>query len=228
MSKFTDAIKGFINKHFTQEVTCANCGKTGKIMFFSKLKDENRICSACKGTIPYEFDFKAKESTLEDFKELYDFMQYTNNELEPIFDPDDDYSYGSFEVDPVHYLCRVDGSFVFEISNIMLYNIVFKAEEFKDGIFSSKVKGDVYLTSLILRNPVGSFDEVMIKSGAKGKAEKKLLSSTITYQNPKDLDLFLMNFESLWSKFEDERQQKELDDLVEQKAKELLAQRENN
>ena len=228
MSKFTDAIKGFINKHFTQEVTCANCGKTGKIMFFSKLKDENRICSACKGTIPYEFDFKAKESTLEDFKELYDFMQYTNNELEPIFDPDDDYSYGSFEVDPVHYLCRVDGSFVFEISNIMLYNIVFKAEEFKDGIFSSKVKGDVYLTSLILRNPVGSFDEVMIKSGAKGKAEKKLFSSTITYQNPKDLDLFLMNFESLWSKFEDERQQKELDDLVEQKAKELLAQRENN
>ena len=228
MSKFTDAIKGFINKHFTQEVTCANCGKTGKIMFFSKLKDENRICSACKGTIPYEFDFKAKESTLEDFKELYDFMQYTNNELEPIFDPDDDYSYGSFEVDPVHYLCRVDGSFVFEISNIMLYNIVFKAEEFKDGIFSSKVKGDVYLTSLILRNPVGSFDEVMIKSGAKGKAEKKLLSSTITYQNPKDLDLFLLNFESLWSKFEDERQQKELDDLVEQKAKELLAQRENN
>lgn len=228
MSKFTDAIKGFINKHFTQEVTCANCGKTGKIMFFSKLKDENRICSACKGTIPYEFDFKAKESTLEDFKELYDFMQYTNNELEPIFDPDDDYSYGSFEVDPVHYLCRVDGSFVFEISNIMLYNIVFKAEEFKDGIFSSKVKGDVYLTSLILRNPVGSFDEVMIKSGAKGKAEKKLFSSTITYQNPKDLDLFLLNFESLWSKFEDERQQKELDDLVEQKAKELLAQRENN
>ena len=228
MSKFTDAIKGFINKHFTQEVTCANCGKTGKIMFFSKLKDENRICSACKGTIPYEFDFKAKESTLEDFKELYDFMQYTNNELEPIFDPDDDYSYGSFEVDPVHYLCRVDGSFVFEISNIMLYNIVFKAEVFKDGIFSSKVKGDVYLTSLILRNPVGSFDEVMIKSGAKGKAEKKLFSSTITYQNPKDLDLFLMNFESLWSKFEDERQQKELDDLVEQKAKELLAQRENN
>ena len=228
MSKFTDAIKGFINKHFTQEVTCANCGKTGKIMFFSKLKDENRICSACKGTIPYEFDFKAKESTLEDFKELYDFMQYTNNELEPIFDPDDDYSYGSFEVDPVHYLCRVDGSFVFEISNIMLYNIVFKAEEFKDGIFSSKVKGDVYLTSLILRNPVGSFDEVMIKSAAKGKAEKKLFSSTITYQNPKDLDLFLLNFESLWSKFEDERQQKELDDLVEQKAKELLAQRENN
>ena len=228
MSKFTEALKGFINKHFTQEVTCANCGKTGKIMFFSKLKDENRICSACKGTIPYEFDFKAKESTLEDFKELYDFMQYTNNELEPIFDPDDDYSYGSFEVDPVHYLCRVDGSFVFEISNIMLYNIVFKAEEFKDGIFSSKVKGDVYLTSLILRNPVGSFDEVMIKSGAKGKAEKKLFSSTITYQNPKDLDLFLLNFESLWSKFEDERQQKELDDLVEQKAKELLAQRENN
>ena len=70
MSKFTEALKGFINKHFTQEVTCANCGKTGKIMFFSKLKDENRICSACKGTIPYEFDFKAKESTLEDFKEL--------------------------------------------------------------------------------------------------------------------------------------------------------------
>ena len=41
MSKFTDAIKGFINKHFTQEVTCANCGKTGKVMFFSKLNGYN-------------------------------------------------------------------------------------------------------------------------------------------------------------------------------------------
>ncbi|MBQ8794057.1 MAG: hypothetical protein IJZ63_04880 [Clostridia bacterium] len=228
MSKFTDAIKGFINKHFTQEVTCANCGKTGKIMFFSKLKDENRICSACKGTIPYEFDFKAKESTLEDFKELYDFMQYTNNELEPIFDPDDDYSYGSFEVDPVHYLCRVDGSFVFEISNIMVYNFVYQPEEFKDGVFSSKVKGDVHMTGLILRNPAGSFGDKVIKHGAKGKAEKKVFSSTITYQNPKDMDEFMFKFDSLWSKFESEREEKELNDLVEQKARELLAQRENN
>lgn len=228
MSKFTDAIKGFINKHFTQEVTCANCGKKGKVMFFSTLQDGNKLCSDCRHEIPSQFDFKPKESTLEEFKELYDFMQYTHNELEPIFKPDYDYSYGSFEVDPVHYLCRVDGSFVFEISNIMLYNIVFKAEEFKDGIFSSKVKGDVYLTSLILRNPVGSFDDVMIKSGAKGKAEKKVFSSTITYQNPKDMDEFMFKFDSLWSKFESEREEKELNDLVEQKARELLAQRENN
>jgi hypothetical protein len=197
-------------------------------MFFSKLKDENRICSTCKGAIPCEFDFKAKESTLEDFKELYDFMQYTNNELEPIFEPDYDYSYGTFEVDPVHYLCRIDGSFVFEISNILMYNFNFKPEEFKDGIFSSKVKGDVYLTGLVLRNPVASFGEKIIKHNAKGKAEKKFLSSTITYQNPQEMDLFLLNFESLWNKFENERQEKELNDSVEQKARELLAQRENN
>lgn len=226
MSKFSDAVKGFVNKHFTQEVTCANCGKTGKVMFFSNLEDGNRLCSDCKHEIPSQFNFKPKESTLEEFKELYDFMQYTKNELEPIFKPDSDYSYGSFKVDPIHCLCRIDDSFVFEISNILAYDFTFKAEEFKDGIFSSKVKGDVYMNGLILRHPVATFDETVIKYNAKGKAEKKLLSSTITYQNPADMDEFLSKLGSLWEKFEDERQQKELDELIEKKAMELLAKRE--
>ena len=227
MSKFTETIKSFINKHFTQEVVCANCGKTGKIMFFSTLKDGHRLCSHCKGEIPDEFEFKAKESTFEEFKELYNFMQYTKTNLEPIFTPDYDYSYGSFEVDPIHNLCRVDDGFVFEISNIAFYSFNFKAEEFKDGIFSSKVKGDVYLTSLILRNPVGAFKERLINTGVKAKAEKPLFSNTVIYQNPTDLDEFLARFDAIWGGFETARQQAELNTLVEQKAQELLAQRAN-
>lgn len=226
MGKFTDAIKGFINKHFTQEVTCANCGKTGKVMFFTNLQDGNKICSNCKHEIPIQFDFKPKETTLEEFKKLYDFMQYTQNELEPLFDPDDDYSYGDFEVDPVHCLCRVNNSFVFEISNILAYDFIYKPEEFKDGIFSSKVKGDVYMTGLVLRDPVGAFGKTIIKYNAKGKAEKKFLGNQIIYHNPEKMDIFLENLDSLWSKFEGERQEKEFNDLVEQRAQELLAQRE--
>ena len=224
MSKFTETIKGFINKHFTGEVTCANCGKTGKIMFFSTLKDGNHLCSHCKHEIPHEFGFEAKESTMEDFKELYDFMQHSKTVLEPIFKADKDYSYGLFEVDPVHNLCRVDDGFVFEISNISMYDFNFKAEDFKDGIFSSKVKGDVYLNTLILRNPVGVFDQTLIYAGAKGKAEKPLFSNTVIYQNPKEFDNFLEKFGALWDKFENERQQQEFDKLVEEKAKELIAQ----
>ena len=153
-------------------------------------------------------------------------MQYTRAQLEPIFNPDREFSYGDFEVDPVNCLCKVNGSFVFEISNILAYDFSFRPEEFKDGIFSSKVKGDVYLNTLILREPDAVFGETAIKYSAKGKAEKKIFSSTVTYENPADLDEFLMKFDALWSRFEDARQQKEFDDLVEQKAQELLAQRE--
>ncbi|MBR6501982.1 MAG: hypothetical protein IKT42_00910 [Clostridia bacterium] len=226
MAKFTDTIKGFINKHFTGEVTCAHCGKKGKVMFFSTMSDDNRLCSSCKNSIPAEFHFNPKESTLEEFKNLDSFMQYTKNQLEPVFEPDREFSYGDFKVDPVNCLCKVNNSFVFEISNILAYDFSFRAEEFKDGIFSSKVKGDVYLNTLILREPGAVFGETAIKYSAKGKAEKKMFSSTVTYQNPADLDEFLMKFDALWSRFENERQQQEFDDLVEQKAKELLAQRE--
>lgn len=222
MSKFSDSIKGFINKHFTQEITCANCGKTGKTMFFSTLRDGHKICSSCKHTIPAEFEFKAKETSLDEFKELYTYMQNSINNLEPIFNATDEYSYGSFKVDAIHNLCKIGGSFVFEIEKIMSYDFVFKAEEFKDGIFSPKVKGDVYLTHLLLENPYARFNETTIKRGAKGKAEKRLLSSTVTYQNPAEMDEFLINFGSLVNKFEAEKKEKELQDLVEAKAQELL------
>ena len=225
MSKFSDAVKGFVNKHFTQEVTCSHCGKTGKIMFFSTLKDGNQLCSSCKNEIPEQFNFKVKESTLEKFKELYGFMQYTKTNLEPIFKPTADYSYGEFKVDAIHNLCRVGDSFVFEISNIAAYKFDFQPEEFKEG-FTSKAKGNVYLTGLILKHPVATFETTAIKYGAKAKADKPLFSKTFIYENPEDMDAFVAKFDALWDKFDAAEKEKEFNDLVEQNAKELLKQKE--
>ena len=226
MSKFVDAIKGFINKHFTQEVVCANCGKTGKIMFFTTLGDGNKICGSCKRTLPSEFKFEAKDSDLAEFQKLYQYIQYSKTQLEPNFKPDRSYSYGTFEVDPFHELARIGGSFVFELKNVTDYCFNFKAEDFKDGIFNPRVKGDVYLNYLFLENPYAAFSETIIKFGAKGKAEKPLFSSTILYQNPPAMDEFLMNFGSIVSKYHAQKEQQALEELVEKKARELLEQRE--
>ncbi len=228
MSKFTESIKGFVNNHFTKEVTCAHCGETGKVMFYSAMQDGNMLCSACKNKIPEQFKFKAKESTLAQYERLHNFMQHTKNDLEPIFCPTEEYSYGSFKVDAQNNLCRIGNSFVFEISNILAYSFCFKAEEFKDGIFRSKVKGDVHMCGLILREPFASFEDTVIKHGAKGKAEKRAFSSTVLYENPREMDEFVANFDSLWEKFEEERKEKELQALVEQRAKEMLAEKVHN
>ena len=180
MAKIVDSIKGFVHKNFTQEVTCSNCGQKGKIISFTTLKDGNKLCTSCKRSIPTQFDFNAKESTLEEFKELYDYMQYSKNKLEPIFEPDYELSYGNFEVDPVNNLCRINDGFVFEINNITSYNFEFKAEDVKEGLLSTKAKGTVYLTYLTLENPYAMFKAEIIKFGAKGKADKPLFSNTYT------------------------------------------------
>lgn len=226
MSKFTDSIKAFITKHFTQEVTCCNCGKKGKTMFFSTLQDGKKLCSDCKCEIPDQFSFKPKETTFEEYKKLFDYIQHSKNNLKPIFNPSDEYSYGKFKVDPTNMLCSVCGSFVFEIKDIDSYLFNFKAEDVKEGVFSTKVKGDVYLASLILKDPLAIFESQIIKANAKGKAEKKFLSNTVLYDNPDEMDEFVAKLDALCEKINSEKAEKELQELVEKRARELVAQQE--
>lgn len=225
MSKFTDSVKGFINKKFTQEVTCCHCNKNGKIMFFSTLMDGKKLCSDCKNRLPSQLLFKAKEETYEDFKKKYDFIQHSRNVLLPVFCPTPEYSYGKFEVDATHRLCRINGGFVFEINKISSYNFNFKAEEFKEGIFSSKVKGDVFLTLLTLEEPFAVFESELIKGNAKGKAEKPLFSRTVIYSNPVEMDEFIARLDSLCESFREEKRERELREMVEMKARELYENR---
>lgn len=210
MGNFSETVKGFVNKHFTQEVTCSHCDKTGKVMFYSPLQDGNIICSSCKRSIPEQFKFKPKESTLEHFKELYNFMEYTHKELEPIFNPTPSYSYGDFKVDAEHNLCKVNGSFVFEISNISAFQFHYKVDNVNKGTFSTYVEGDVYLTSLFLKHPYAAFDETSIKLFVKTPATIPLFSNKPVYDNPVEMDYFVARFTSLWESVQEEKETQEL------------------
>lgn len=225
MGKFGDSFKGFMNKHFTGEVTCAHCGKVGKTMFYATLKDGSRICPDCIKEIVSPFSFDAKVMDLEKFKEIYDYIQHCRNDLAPIFNVDYDFSYGYFEVDPVNKLFRV-GTLVHEISSIAAYSFVFRPEQVKDGIFSTKVKGDVRVEALFLEEPIAAYTNYTIKYGAKASAKKSFLTNTVTYDNPEDMEEFMIRFGSLWDEFNVAKKEKELNDLVELRARELLAQRE--
>ena len=151
---------------------------------------------------------------------------HSKNVLKPKFRASSDYSYGDFEVDPVHDLCRVNGSFVFEIKDIEDCGFDFRPEEFNEGIFYSKVKGDVYLTGLILSSPRAVFGEQVIKYNAKGKAEKALFSSTITYQNPDEMDEFMARFTALWERHQNKKIEDQIDALVEERVKQALEARD--
>ncbi len=209
MGKIIDSIKGFINKKFLQEVVCAHCGKTEKIMFVSTLKDGNRICSSCMCEIPKEFKFEAKQSTIEDFNEICEFMDYNKKELEPIFVKDPSFSYGDFEVDTLHNLCRIDDSFIIEIDNIATCSVQFKPEKIKEGMFSTKAKGNVELTLLILEKPRAIFENVIIKFDVKGKVEKPMFSNTYIYHNPDDFDDFITKFNALYENLRIEKKAKQ-------------------
>ena len=205
MGKFLDSIKGFFNENFLKEVTCSHCGKKDKIMCFDELKDGSLLCADCAFEIPKEFNFKPEEKTLEEYREIRDFVDNANKNFEPIFTENDDFSYGKFKVDTQHNLCRIGNSFIFEISNISTYSIDFHAEDLKDGLLSTKAKGDVRLAFLFLEKPYASFMSKTIKSNVKVKVETHLFSRTVTYSNPPELDVFLARFHDLHERLRSEK-----------------------
>ena len=201
--KIIEKIKEAINNKFFKEVYCSHCGAKGKVMFFKKLKDTSVLCNTCTAAIPTELRNAAFGGNLQDYVDAREYTIRSKKELEPVFR--NDAGYHEFEVDSVHRLFRVAGSkLVFELHNIEFYSFVFKAEELKEGFLSDKVKGDVHLL-LSTKEPFATYDET-IAYGVKTKAEKKFLSNTYLYDNPKELDAFLAKFEMLCERAKKEKE----------------------
>ena len=193
--KIIEKIKEAINNKFFREVYCSHCGAKGKVMLFKKLKDDSLICKTCSGVIPYELRETAFGGILQDYLDAKAYVERSKKEFEPVFK--NDAGYHHFEVDSRHGLFRIAGKeLIFEISNIEFYSFVFKGEELKEGFFSDKVKGDVHLL-LSTKAPFVTYDETVAYS-VKAKAHKKFLSNTYIYDNPAELDEFLLRFERLY------------------------------
>ena len=185
---------------FFKEIKCSVCGKKTNLLSRMKLKDGSYLCGDCVSKIPPHMrDSVRKNYDLEEYNALLDYIQYSNETLRPVFHGT--HSYYSIHIDTENKLFYfgygIDANTVFfHFKNLEDFNLVFHAEEYKEGLLGDKVKGELLMT-IKVQYPYFYYEEILDHS-AKAKAKKKLLSSSVEYDNPTGMDEFLLYFTTAW------------------------------
>lgn len=183
-----------------KEIHCADCKEKTNIFFRTKLKDKNYLCSKCMKKVPnYMKKFFKKEYSFNDYKGFKDYIDYSNQYLKPVFH--ETHKFHGIHIDADNQIFYIgygidENTLFLNFANLVDFDLVFKAEEFKEGIIGSKVKGNIVM-GITMNNPVFHHEEILV-SGAKAKARKALFGSTIRYENPKGMDIFIDAFASAW------------------------------
>ncbi len=183
-----------------KEIFCADCSEKTNMFFRTKLKDKNYLCSKCMKKVPaYIKNFFKKEYTLEDYKDFKDYIDYSNQYLKPAFH--ETHKFHGIHIDADNQIFYIgygidENTLFLNFANLVDFDLVFKAEEFKEGIVGSKVKGNIIM-EISMKNPVFQHEEILV-FGAKAKARKALFGATIRYDNPKGMDFFIEAFASAW------------------------------
>lgn len=183
-----------------KEVLCDECGKKAGMVFRVKLKDGKYLCSSCAGKIPScAYHTLTSEYTMDMYHGFLDYKKYSDTYLRPQFV--ETHSYYTIHVDAIHKLFYIgyavgENTVILQFRNIHDFDLVFSANEYKEGVIADKVVGKV-LMELVMDTPYFRCEEVLDKS-AKSKAEKGLFGSKIRYGKPKGMDVFMDVFLSLW------------------------------
>lgn len=183
-----------------KEINCAHCGqKTGPFTRL-KLHDGNHLCSYCASQIPSFMKKSAKDHyDLAAYRSFLEYIEYSNNELRPQFR--ETHYYYTIHIDTENKIFYLgydinDKTLFFNFRNIEDFDLIFKAEEFKEGMLGDKVKGELLL--ILKMNFPYFYHEEILDYSAKAKAKKKLLSNRVEYDNPKGMDEFLLFFQTAW------------------------------
>lgn len=183
-----------------KEINCSCCGKKTNLLTRMKLHDGNYLCSDCVAKIPSCMrEGVNTHYDLENYHSLLEYIEYSNNMLRPRFH--ETHCYYSIHIDTENRLLYLgydigEKTVFFEFDNLEDFNLVFRAEEFKEGMLGDKVKGELLL--ILKMNMPYFYHEEILDYSAKAKAKKKLLSSTVEYENPRGMDEFLLYFMAAW------------------------------
>ena len=183
-----------------KEINCAFCGKKTGLLTRMKLQDGNYLCGDCVSKIPsYMKDSVKKYYDMEDYRAFLNYKDYSDRELRPRFH--ETHSYYTIHIDTENKIFYLDydineKTVFFNFYTIDDFDLVFKAEEFKEGMLGDKVKGEVLLVLKV--NAPYFYHEEILDYSAKAKAKKKLLSNRVEYENPKGMDEFMMYFQRAW------------------------------
>lgn len=183
-----------------KESKCAKCGEVTKLLTRTKLSDGNYLCSKCMKSIPYYIrSCLSDRYTIHMYNNLLDYLKYSNETLR--FKFHETQSYHSLHVDTESQIFFIgygisDETLFLEFKNISRFNMLFKAEDVKDGILGTKVNGKI-IFELGMDTPYFYLEEVLT-SNAKAKAKKSFFGNNIEYENPAGMDDFLFYFNHCW------------------------------
>lgn len=183
-----------------KDVFCAECGEKTKMLTRTQLRDGNYLCSKCMSIVPMYMNKSFTEAyTLEGYKNFIKYVEFSNETLRPMFH--ETHCYENIHIDAesqtfcIDYLID-DKTLFLDFEEVTRFDLIFKAEEFKEGVLGDKVVGKV-LFELAMDLPVFYYADV-IKSNAKGKAKKKLFGGKIEFDNPEGMDEFLYFAQRTW------------------------------
>lgn len=183
-----------------KEIKCTKCGEVTKLLTRTKLSDGNYLCSKCTKPIPYYIrSCLSDRYTIEMYNNLLSYLKYSNETLRMKFH--ETQSYHSLHIDTESQIFFIgygisDETLFLEFKNISRFNMLFKAEDVKDGVLGTKVNGKI-LFELGMDTPYFYLEEVLT-SNAKAKAKKSFFGNNIEYENPAGMDDFLFYFNHCW------------------------------
>lgn len=181
-------------------IYCDECGAKTTPVFRAKLQDGKCLCQKCAGVIPlFVYDSLLKKYTLDDYHDFKEHIEYSNIVLRPQFQ--ETAHYHSIHLDENNYIFylgnKIKEDTVFlELSCVVDFDILFNPEDFKEGILGDVVYGNV-LFEIDMFDPMFHHEE-KLATHVKTKAKKKLFGSKITYENPPDMEAFLIRFQNAW------------------------------
>ncbi len=184
---------------FFKEIYCADCGKKTNILTRTKLADEQYLCYECTADIPSYIQKCLPSYSLEQYRELKKYIEYSNNELSKLFNENHDFY--SLHIDTEHEIFYFDSGLFSEplylkFSNINDFDLVFSPDELKESMFGDKVTGKIFF-KIKMNIPYFYYEKVLAKD-VKAKAKTSFFGSKVEYENPKGMSEFLFYFLSAW------------------------------
>lgn len=183
-----------------KKIDCAVCGKQTNVISRIKLSDGNYICTECSLIVPtYMHKTLFLDYSLDDFLKLKEYIAYSNEKLRPVFEENESYYTVHMDtINDIFYLGKRidDRTIFFEFSNVSNFDVVFNPEEFKEGLLSDKVKGEI-LFALSMNLPRFEHEE-KLATNVKASAKKKLFGTKIAFENPDGMDDFIAQFQVAW------------------------------
>jgi hypothetical protein len=182
--KAMNGIAGYVKRNYIGKIKCAHCQQEAIAFTFKKTSDKMPICKSCREKLPYDTGTRIREIGFADLSQTLGYLDYSQKVLAPKFQ--NNFPFKDFEADTVNGLIKINST-VLEMKRLQSHALVFKATEGKDGLFKSKVKGDIY-ANFTTDIPELNFDNI-VTMDVWAKAKYKRLSNVFFYETP-ELDAY--------------------------------------